>query len=308
MEGRIVAQGFRPGDDVTDLMNAAPVAVPHPEAKIGAPSPDAPVTLGDLRADPVAALKRVGAILGKDATDPKLWMGIAASYFGPKLFNAAAPVVARAASGVASGAIKVAPEIIKHGSTAAGAYVGGPAGAVIGRTVGESLAERMGPKPIVSPEPTGPVSTAGYPRLTVSEPAVATAPPPVQPSAPATPPPVAPDQATPAPAFNAPRLVPSPQKLARELGIAARRAGVTVTAADDVAVLQAVRGGADPAAAIADVIAAKAPTDPAAELALRFGLPSDAERTFPPNKSGLPTKPPKADAKAKIDAARARTK
>lgn len=131
---------------------------------------------------------------------------------------------------------------------------------------------------------------------------------PPKPAPVAEPPPVeAPTPAAIAP-FNGPRLVPSPQKLANDLGIAAKRAGVTVTAADDVAVLQAVRGGADPATAIADVVAAKAPADPAAELARRFGLPSDAERTFPPNKSGLPTKAPKADAAAKIQAVRERAK
>lgn len=39
--------------------------------------------------------------------------------------------------------------------------------------------------------------------------------------------------------------------------------------------------------------------DPAAQFAARFNLPSDAERTFPPNKSGLPTKAPRADEAAR---------
>lgn len=174
-----------------------------------------------------------------------------------------------------------------------------PAGSLTQQQIGERLASARTQgmaapdvEPQMSPRPS-PSSVPAMP----PKPAPAVEPPPVE----------APTPAAAAP-FNGPRLVASPQKLANDLGIAAKRAGVAVTAADDVAVLQAVRSGADPATAIADVIAAKAPTDPAAELARRFGLPSDAERTFPPNKSGLPTKPPKADAKAKIDAARARTK
>lgn len=83
----------------------------------------------------------------------------------------------------------------------------------------------------------------------------------------------------------------SPARIANDLGIAARRAGVKITAADDADVLMRISKGADPTQAIADVIAAKPPTDPAAAFAAKFGLPSDAERTFPPNKAGLPTKP-----------------
>lgn len=83
----------------------------------------------------------------------------------------------------------------------------------------------------------------------------------------------------------------SPARIANDLGIASRRAGVKLTAADDADVLMRISKGANPTQAIADVIAAKSPADPAAAFAANFGLPSDAERTFPPNKAGLPTKP-----------------
>ena len=123
-------------------------------------APDAPaepdvVTLGELRDNPKAAIQRIGAIVGKDVTDPKLWLTMAASYFGPKVFSMAAPIVGKAAAG----AMRMAPEVVRSGATAAGAYVGGPAGAVVGRTVGEAVAGRMRP-----PVPEGPVSSPGYPR------------------------------------------------------------------------------------------------------------------------------------------------
>ncbi len=63
--------------------------------------PDA-VTLGDLMKDPKAAMLKIGANVGKEATDPKTWVALAASYFGPKMMGAVMPVVGRAAAAAGS--------------------------------------------------------------------------------------------------------------------------------------------------------------------------------------------------------------
>ncbi len=67
-------------------------------AHISAEPEDRPVTLGDLRDDPGNAISRIGTILKKDVSDPRLWIGLAASYFAPKMLDTALPIVARAAA------------------------------------------------------------------------------------------------------------------------------------------------------------------------------------------------------------------
>ncbi len=297
--------GLKSGDDVTALMTAPAVAEAHPEARIGAPSPDAPVTLGDLQADPIAAIKRIGAIIGKDAADPKTWLTLAASYLAPKLFSAAAPVVGKAAAG----AMRMAPEVVRGGATAAGAYMGGPAGAVVGRTIGESIAGRM-TRP--APEPTGPVSLPGYPRAGT------------------TPPPTV--AAEPAPHLDLSTRVPAssltPQQINERMA-AARAQGMTAPQVEPVRSSRPAPSEVPPMSArqpVPDGPPAKSPQqmlneeasarrratvaakpveavqpepsisaeDAAAELQKRWGTPSDAERRFPPNKNGLPSNPPTA--------------
>jgi hypothetical protein len=91
-----------------------------------------------------------------------------------------------------------------------------------------------------------------------------------------------------------------------DLAIAARRAKTTLSADDYDALKPIVQAGTPAADAVAALVKTRveaAPADPAAAFAARFGLPSDAERTFPPNKSGLPTKAPRADAKAQREGA-----
>jgi hypothetical protein len=101
--------------------------------------------------------------------------------------------------------------------------------------------------------------------------------------------------------FNAPRVKPpSPKELSeqalsehRAIVTAAREANVSLQPGDRDALVKVVRSGV-PVKDAVEALKATRTTDPAAELARRFNLPSDAERTFPPNKSGLPTKPPTA--------------
>lgn len=92
----------------------------------------------------------------------------------------------------------------------------------------------------------------------------------------------------------------SPQWALNNIAIQARRLGVKLTEAEVETLKPAVQAGMDPAAAVASL---KTPSiadlaeDPAAAFAARFNLPSDAERRWPVNKSGLPSDAPKADAK-----------
>jgi hypothetical protein len=75
----------------------------------------------------------------------------------------------------------------------------------------------------------------------------------------------------------------SPQQILNEEAIAKRRA----------AYQESLKADAKPV--LEDVEAGKMTAEQAAaELAKRWGTPSDAERRFPPNKSGLPSNPPTA--------------
>jgi hypothetical protein len=72
---------------------------------------------------------------------------------------------------------------------------------------------------------------------------------------------------------------------------AAEKANIDIPAEKEVEIVRKVASGATPEEAISTLAKAE---DPAAELARRLGTPSDAERRFPPNKSGLPSNPPTA--------------
>lgn len=84
-------------------------APPSGNPTMHAPTGNEPVTLGDLKEDPVGSLQRIGSLLKKDATDPKLWIGLAVSYFGPKALGMIAPTVAKAAASVSRGAAAIEP-------------------------------------------------------------------------------------------------------------------------------------------------------------------------------------------------------
>lgn len=59
--------------------------------KIGAVPANAPVTLGDLRANPSESMRRIGRNLVSDATDPRVLGGLAASYLVPKAVDMVLP-------------------------------------------------------------------------------------------------------------------------------------------------------------------------------------------------------------------------
>lgn len=146
-------------------INAAPPSAvgAHPEARMSAAQPglawagDAgAVTLNDLKADPIGAMKQIAASVGRDVSDPKLWLSMAASYFGPKVFNMAAPVVARAAGAAAGAAARGAGAVDLHDvvdMVPLGKNI--KAGVTIASKVGTALRNQGAPP--VEPVSSGPV-------------------------------------------------------------------------------------------------------------------------------------------------------
>jgi hypothetical protein len=239
----------RRGGASSQAMISAPDATAEPDV----------VTLGELRDNPKAAMQRIGAILGKDATDPKLWLTLAASYLAPKVFSAVAPTLGKAAAGArglaTTGMVKdLATVGLGEGRVGAGLRIAG------------RVADAVRPAAVAAPEPAvsspQPVQATGTSMTPALMPTLraAPAPEPVQPSP-------APEPAIPGARGK------SPQQIANETALAARRAKYQDAQQ------------AQPEAPV---------TDPAAELARRLGTPSDAERTFPANKSGLPARAPTA--------------
>lgn len=111
----------------TDPNWGNPPAPPHMSAAVpGTAFPGDPnamrVTYDDMIRDPKGSIQKIGQIVKRDVSDPRLWLGLAASYFGPKVFSAVAPTVARAASSTMSTAGELAtPEMAKDlGITALG--------------------------------------------------------------------------------------------------------------------------------------------------------------------------------------------
>lgn len=96
----------------------APMPPPTPppvgNPTMHAPTGNEPVTLGDLKEDPIGSMQRIGSLLKKDATDPKLWMGLAASYFGSKALPFVMPAIARSMSSVGRG-VKAVGGVLEPG-------------------------------------------------------------------------------------------------------------------------------------------------------------------------------------------------
>lgn len=103
--------------------------------------------------DAVAAIERLPDAIRQAGNDPEAWgkgvgditgqtmIGIA----GPRLVKAGAQGVANATQAVIDAPMtaRVAPKLVKYGTTVAGGAVGGWPGAILGREVGADLAETM---------------------------------------------------------------------------------------------------------------------------------------------------------------------
>lgn len=81
-----------------------PASAPADGPRMGPPTGNEPVTLGDLKADPLGSIQRIGALLKKDATDPKLWAGLVVSYLGSKALPYAMPAIAKSLGSLGRGA------------------------------------------------------------------------------------------------------------------------------------------------------------------------------------------------------------
>ncbi len=307
-----VPTGPKPGEDVTALMNATPAAPEKPSGRdfkifgvnIHVPPEDKP------RLDSNIAMVGGVGIAPEDA----LMVGQAAKGIA----------TATSAGGMVAGlkeAVKTANPVVKFEvSRRALKAVGVPDGVAEVIAFGVSGYRRGGKPPV----PEGPVSEPGYPRASST---------PAPPPAPVEPPAhldlsqrvpaggLTQQQiaerlaATRAQGMTAPQVEPvmaprpspssvpvpegppepsmepvkpyapskSPQQILNEEAIAKRRA----------AYQESLKADAKPV--LEDVEAGKMTAEQAAaELAKRWGTPSDAERRFPPNKSGLPSNPPTA--------------
>jgi len=162
---------------------ANPPAGAHPEARMSAAEPGLGfgadperVTLGDLRSDPVDAMTRIGASLKRDLSDPKFWIQAAAMYFALKVVEQALPVVAKAASGMAKGAVRGTVSGVAAVGDAVSPDVIGMVSPRVGKAVDFAQRMRTAMSPTSAPSPdAGHVSLPGYPRVTQT-PAPAAAP------------------------------------------------------------------------------------------------------------------------------------
>jgi len=97
----------------------------------------------------IAAIKRLPESIRQAGGDPEAWGQGVGDVTGQTMIGLAAPAVARGtargARAVATSPIvqRVAPSLVKHAATAAGAAVAGPAGAIVGAGIGEHIADAL---------------------------------------------------------------------------------------------------------------------------------------------------------------------
>lgn len=229
----------------------------------------------------IAAIERLPEAMRQAGVDPESWGEGVGDVTGQTMIGAAAPAVvrgtvrgARAAGPIAA---RVAPRLVKHAATAGGAYLGGPAGAVVGSGIGDELVNAFR-RP--QPEAQGAVSVTGYPKLVVNQ---ATTPSavsitggfPPRETAPAAAPVEAAAVAPAAPAaFNPTSGLKAARDAFAALGETPRPAEISNASA-------LIQRGKSPAEAVSQVIKNRPLTpsgSPAADFAARYGLPSEAER------------------------------
>lgn len=135
---------------------------------------DQAVTLEDLRTHPTESLMKIGVSLKRDASDPRLWLSLAASYFAPKVFNAAAPIVGRAASNTLKGVGEVAtPGMVKDLATLGLGDARVNAGLRIGTRVADAIRTVKGSTPTEPTIAEPPIQQASNPQPIVSPAAIA---------------------------------------------------------------------------------------------------------------------------------------
>ena len=78
----------------TALPSGLTAALPNDRALIGGMLPHlgaTDVSVEDMRTHPVESIQKLGAALGQDVSDPRVWVNVAAAYFGPKLLGKVLP-------------------------------------------------------------------------------------------------------------------------------------------------------------------------------------------------------------------------
>jgi len=283
---------------------------PHPEAKMSAaadgrsgvamPGDPDEVTLGQLIDHPIESIKKIGATVGKEVSDPKLWASIALGYFGPKAADIVVPAMANAARAVGSGvasAREYVPDAIGVISPRAGKVI----------DIAQRFARARDAATVTqAPEPAAPVEAAPAQLQSTETPLeltrrlraewqakhaqTAPAPAPASPAADPAPPQAAAPVASPAPASPAAASVAAAAP-ASNIGAAYQAvlkafedAGATPQRAEAANAVNLLKWGKSPAEAVSTVMgnrpggtAAAPAVDPAAELARRLGTPSDAQ-------------------------------
>lgn len=264
--------GFVPDGFVPD-----PATPAHPEAKMSAAAPglgwaEKPqVTLGDVLDDPIGAIKQIGANVGKEVTDPKLWGSLLLGYFGPKAYSKVASTVAEAAATVKNAGI--GPDLAK-------AAVGYRVGKVIdaAQRIRDAAAARQAPIPQTTPNqvPPSPEAQAFETWLNKAQNQTTTQPQTAPPAAQTAPVAAAPAPAeTPAPA----PAVFKPGEALQAARDAFKAAGETPGPGEATNAMEFIRRGKSPEEAVKLVLEKRppAPQDPAAAFTAKFGTPSDAD-------------------------------
>lgn len=166
--------------------------VPAPVSMQSA-APDDAVTLGELVDNPREAMGRIGSILKRDVSDPKVWLTAAALYFGPKALPVVSQALRSGVKGAATGAIKgmaaagdvVSPDVIGMVSPRAGravevaqrmrgAMATSPAESASGGTAPPSGPPPSGATPVSeSAPPTAPTPRPKSPQQILNEEALA---------------------------------------------------------------------------------------------------------------------------------------
>lgn len=261
------------GDVYRDRANLPPVDAallsrqPTREPSMHAPAANEPVTVADLKADPLGSMTRIGSMLKKDLTDPKLWLSAAAMYFGPKVFNVAAPIIARAVQGAPAAAVRGVSSMADMVSPDAVGIVSPRLGKVF------EVAQKLR---AAQPAPTAPVTSPAEMPAAGGTPLPRGLPPPEAPPSPRPSGVVIRPPATPGATAsllpdgaNVPPATPEyyPQKFLNETAIQARRQGVTLGDADYALAKGMVEQGHSPQEAVQAIVQARTAPPPAAPAA-----------------------------------------
>ena len=227
------------------------------DARIGPPTGNEPVTLGDLLDDPKAALVRSGHLLKQDLTDPKILGTLVAGWLLPKIAPAAGEVAAGAGR-LGSALVKSAPDIAKVAMPHLSERV------AAAQRVAQRVAGAVTPSEPVAPSPMAPAEASLGPSAT---PGLAGKP--------------AAGPSVPAPAPATPAVTPSalPVSPVSKIWQAMEQTGLRLSDREMGQAIKLVQAGEDPAVVVRAITTARgqAASSPAELFRQQFGTDSDAD-------------------------------